>query len=199
MTALWSAARTLGRRAPVANPLPPLFFFTDPRVAEPETVAERLPGGAGVVYRTFGAADARERGRRLAAIARARGLTLLVGEDAALAAAIGADGLHLPERRLGDAAAVRARRPRWVLTAAAHGPSALREIERLRLHAAFVSPVFASESPSAGAPIGPRQLARWIEGLRTPVYALGGVSVRTVGELRHTGAAGIAAVSAFVA
>ena len=39
--------------------LPRLFFFTDPiRTPDPARILTRLPRGAGVVYRAFGAADA---------------------------------------------------------------------------------------------------------------------------------------------
>ncbi|MFI4950160.1 MAG: hypothetical protein ACHP7A_03885, partial [Caulobacterales bacterium] len=43
------------------------------RTPEPEALAERLPRGAAVVYRAFGAEDAEARGARLMAIARRRG------------------------------------------------------------------------------------------------------------------------------
>src|SRR5947208_746563 len=95
----WTLARTaafLGRRAAfrkgaARRPLPALLFFTDPvRTPDPEAVARRLPRGAAVVFRAFGAPDAEARGRRLASIARARGLILLVGADAGLAARVGA-------------------------------------------------------------------------------------------------------------
>jgi thiamine-phosphate pyrophosphorylase len=55
--------------------LPPLLFFTDPaRTPDPEAAARRLPKGAAVVFRAFGAPDAEARARRLRALCRARGL-----------------------------------------------------------------------------------------------------------------------------
>src|SRR5437879_13481364 len=106
----WTLARTawfLGRRAQARkgmrkgarSALPSLLFFTDPaRTPDPETIARRLPPGAAVIFRAFGAADAEARGARLLAIARDRKLKLLIGADAGLAARLGADGVHLPER-----------------------------------------------------------------------------------------------------
>lgn len=178
------------------NPLPPLFLFTDPeRTPAPDRAAERLPIGAGVVFRAFGALDAIETGLKLAEVARARSLTLLVGQDAALAEAIGAQGVHLPERRLGEAVAIRRARPDWFVTAAAHSRLALRSANLSGFDAIFVSPVFASDSASAGSPIGASRLAGWIDQERTPVYALGGVTAASVHRLRNTGAAGLAAVA----
>jgi len=179
--------------------LPRLFFFTDPiRTPEPARVLARLPRGAGVVYRAFGAADAVAQGRRLARLAHRRGLLFLVGADAGLAARIGADGVHLPERLAGRAAGLRAKRPRWILTCAAHSTSAVTRARRAGADAAFVSPVFASASPSAGAPLGALRFARIVRGARLPVCALGGVNARTARALTGSGAAALAAVEALL-
>lgn len=190
---LWRIARTLSRRFPHGKRLPPLFFVTDPaRTPDPATVAARLPRGAGVIYRAFGRADALEVGRELAAVARARDLVLLVGADEALAAALGADGLHLPERDLHRARAIRARRPGWLLTGAAHGRRGLAR--GAGLDALLLSAVFESRSPSAGRPLGPTRFSALVRGASTPVYALGGVKGSNAARLLSSGAAGLAAV-----
>ncbi|MFZ3007547.1 MAG: thiamine phosphate synthase, partial [Phenylobacterium sp.] len=97
----------LRRRALTRKPLPHLLYFTDPvRTPDPEAVAARLPKGAAIVYRTFGAPDADIVALRLKAIARRRGLKLLIGADESLAARVGADGVHLPERLVSRAARI---------------------------------------------------------------------------------------------
>ena len=180
--------------------LPNLLFFTDPaRVSDPEAAAERLPRGAGVVFRAFGAGDAIAQGLRLRAIADARGLVLLAGADHALAGAIGADGVHLPERDRGSAPALRARRPDWLITIAAHTDAAVIAAGAVEVDALVVSPVFASNSPSAGPPLGLEGLRRLVAATDTPIYALGGIWAGTVEKLRDTGIVGLAAVEAFVA
>lgn len=177
--------------------LPNLLFFTDPdRTPDPEGVAERLPSGAAVVFRAFGAPDAAAWGSRLREITRRRGLTLLVGADAVLALAIGADGVHLPERLAGQASALRAAHPDWLITMAAHGEAAARAGASIGVDALVVSPIFPSRSPSAGAPLGVAGLKRIVEAVDTPVYALGGVRADTVARLLDTGIVGIAAVEA---
>lgn len=145
-----------------------------------------------MVFRAFGAADAEARGLRLKAIARARGLKLLVGADPALAARIGADGLHLPERLAHRAP--RVRRPGWIVTCAAHSLRAARRAKAAGADAAVVSAIFPSASPSAGAPIGPVRLAMLTRQAGLPVYALGGVSNKTARRLLDAGLVGIAAV-----
>ncbi|HEY2177706.1 MAG TPA: thiamine phosphate synthase, partial [Caulobacteraceae bacterium] len=70
---IWRATRRLAGRRGRGRSLPPLLFFTDPsRTPDPAGIAERLPRGAGVVYRAFGAPDALAVGRRLAAVCRRR-------------------------------------------------------------------------------------------------------------------------------
>jgi len=199
IAALHAAARGLRARAkPRGGRVPALIFVTDPgRTPSPEAIVQTLPRGTGVIFRAFGAADAVEVGRRLKAIAQRRGLVLLAGADEDLARAIGADGVHLPERLAGRAGVVARRRPGWIVTAAAHSPRAVHAAVRAGAHAVLVSPVFASPSPSAGRPLGPTRFAAMARAARIPVIALGGVTAQTAPRLRHSGAAGLAAVDAF--
>lgn len=177
--------------------LPNLLFFTDPaRVADPDAVAERLPLGAGVVFRAFGAADAVDSGRRLRRIADQRGLVLLAGADEVLAEAIKADGVHLPERGRDRALILRIRRPDWLITIAAHDHDAVLAASALDADAVVVSPVFESNSPSAGTPLGVERLRALVAATETPIYALGGLRALTVGGLKNTGIVGLAAVEA---
>lgn len=171
------------------------MFFTDPqRTPDPEAVAQTLPRGAAVVYRAFGAADALDRARRLRAIAAKRGLILLIGADARLAAAARAHGVHLPERSMHLAKRLKAAHPAWIVTAAAHGEASARRGARMGADAAVVSPAFSSRSPSAGRPMGPRRLAAVAARAGLPVYALGGINSKNARRLLDVGVAGLAAV-----
>jgi thiamine-phosphate pyrophosphorylase len=181
--------------AETATPaLPPLFFLTDPeRTPDPAAIARRLPAGAGLIYRHFGAATRVETAGALAALCRARGLILLIGADPALAAEVGADGVHWPERLAPG------RRPAWgrIHTAAAHSGPALAWAANAGLDGALLSPVFVSRSASAGRPLGLQRAARLAQGAGLPVFALGGVNARTARRLTGLGFAGLAAVGAF--
>jgi thiamine-phosphate pyrophosphorylase len=196
-------SRTAARLRPWpvrGKPLPNLLFFTDPaRTPDPERVAERLPAGAAVVFRAFGAEDAIARGLRLREITRRRGLLLLVGADADLALRVEADGLHLPERLVGGLRDLRAAHRDWLMTLAAHGETAAKAGSEAGADALVVSPIFPSRSPSAGAPLGVEGLKRVVEAVQTPVYALGGINAGTAERLADTGIVGIAAVEALSA
>lgn len=188
-----NVSRAAGRPAP---PLPPLLFFTDPdRTPRPWETAARLPAGSGVVFRAFGAADARETGLRLREATRRRGGLLLVGLEPELAEALEADGVHLPERALGQAPALAAARPDWRITGAVHSAEAMAGVERL--DAAVLSPVFAVDGPSgARPPLGVRAFSEMARKSAAPIYALGGVTSGNARALIGSGACGLAGVGA---
>ena len=192
-------ARTLRPARTRGKALPPLLFFTDPvRTPDAEGVIARLPRGAGVVYRAFGAPDAVVRGRRLARAARRGGLVFLVGADAGLAIRLMADGVHLPERSASRAAGLKRARPRWIVTSAAHAPAAIVRARQAGADAVVVSPVFPSASASAGRPIGPLRFTAMATKARMPVYALGGITPASARRLTRSGAVGLAAVEALL-
>jgi len=197
--ALWTVAQALNRRAAPKRPLPPLLFLTDPgRTPDPVAVAERLPRGAGVVYRGFGAADAPETAARLAEVAEVRGLVLLIGVVEGLAKACGARGLHLPERMIHRVPEIRRAYPDWVVTVAAHDVGALGQAAEAGADAALLSTVFHSQSPSAGPALGADLFGRMVAGAGLPVYALGGIDDFNASHLADSGAVGIAAVEGVI-
>lgn len=127
-------------------------------------------------------------------IARRRGVKLLIGADHRLAARVGADGVHLPERMAHRAAAIR--RLGWLVTAAAHSPGAARRALAAGADAAVVSAIFPSNSPSAGPPIGPLRMARIVRAVGGPLYGLGGINDKTARRLLRAGLVGLAGVEA---
>jgi thiamine-phosphate pyrophosphorylase len=150
-----------------------------------------------VIYRAFGARGAPTVARRLRRMTRERGLKLLIGADWRLAAAIDADGVHLPQRLAWLATGLRRRRPGWLVTAAAHDERAIVSCGRLSLDAILLSVVFPSRSPSAGRALGVIRFNRLAGRSRIPVIALGGVNDATATRLRGSRAAGLASVSGF--
>jgi thiamine-phosphate pyrophosphorylase len=192
----WDMRRTawsLKARAGARNPLPPLLLFSDPgRTPDVLAAAAALPRGSGVVYRGFGRPEAAREAQALAALARRQGLVLLIGADPGLARAVGAQGVHLPERMAHQAGALRRRGLK--VTAAAHGLQAARRALRAGAQAVVLSAVFPSRSPSAGAALGPVRFAALVRAAGGPVYALGGVNTKSARRLLATGAAGLAAV-----
>lgn len=181
------------KRRSGANPPFSLAFLTDrARAPAPEPILRALPAGAAVIYRDY---DDPARGAvaaRFREICRARGVLFLVAGDARLARAVGADGLHLPARMLAGPA------PEMMLTAACHDAGELARAAALGAAAAFLSPVFATESHEGAVALGPADFKTLAAAARLPVLALGGVDAANGPLLGGENVAGFGAIGAFV-
>lgn len=178
--------------------LPALILMTDrERLADPLPVAARLPRGSAVILREPDDGRRRVLTAALAAVCRPRRIRLLIAADWRLAATRRADGLHLPEALAASGCRrwQRARRPGWLVTAAAHAPRALRQAASLGVDAVLLSPVFATRSHPLARPLGPLRFARQARITPVPVIALGGITGLTAWRLIGAGAAaGFAAI-----
>lgn len=178
--------------------MPALILVTDDvRLPDPVAAMAKLPAGAGVLLRHYQTPDRPALARRLAALTRRKRLVLLLGgSDWRLAAAIGAQGLHLPEglaRRLADPGLRLWLRRGHLLSVAGHSRAALARAHALHADCVMLSPVFPTASHPGAPVLGPTRFALWARQARLPVVALGGVTRRTARALRF--AAGIAAIS----
>lgn len=150
-----------------------------------------------MIYRHFGAPDAETTAKRLRTVTAGAGVRLLIGLDADLAEAVGADGVHLPERARDRAIDLRLTHPDWLITAAAHTDSD-PEARTAGIDALILSPIFATNSPSPSrTALGAEGLAEAVRRSALPIYGLGGIDAANVGALVGTGACGIAGVEAF--
>jgi thiamine monophosphate synthase len=171
------------------SPLPPLILFTDDeRLPDPLAAASALPRGSLVIARSRDAVRRRDLAQALREIARVGGLFLSVAGDAALARAVGADGVHLPEARIGEAAGLHD----FLVTASAHSLDPIRR--GAGVDALILSPVFATASHPERPALGVMRANRIAAEAPVPVYALGGVTAENAGLLR--GFWGIAAIGA---
>jgi thiamine-phosphate pyrophosphorylase len=126
-----------------------------------------------------------------------RGPRIVVNDRADVALAAGADGVHLrgdgppveTVRTLGPAS--------WLVGRSVH------TIDEVRAHAAadylFFGTVFPSGSKGAAAPVqGLEALAEAVAASRAPMIAIGGITLDRAREAIALGAAGIAAIGAFL-
>ena len=171
------------------------------RLADPMAVMTRLPRGATVILRHYDAPDRTGLARRLLALCRRRRVMLLIAGDARLAAMVGADGLHLPEDQLrrGGCRWRLWRKPRWRVTAAAHGKAALVRAARAGVDAVLLSPVFPTRSHPGAPVLGPLRFESLRRTSPVPVIALGGIDPATVRRIRGGTVAGIGGILGLVA
>jgi thiamine-phosphate pyrophosphorylase len=168
----------------------PLVLMTDGRRCDWARAARALPRGSVVVVRSRDAQQRRALAEALLGLA-----ILLIADDPALAAEIGAAGLHLPEARMREAAHWRARFPHWIITSSAHSLRAL--MGAAMLDAVFLSPVFATASHKQALPLTPVRAAFIAAHALAPVYALGGINPRNAALLAPS-FSGIAAIGSLI-
>lgn len=159
-------------------------------------VAAALRGGARVVQYRDKSADAPRRAREAAALralCAAAGALFIVNDDPALAAAVGADGVHLG-RDDPDLAGARAA----LGPAARIGASAYGDLERARAalaagadHVAF-GRFFVSTTKPGGPYLDVDFLRRARVALACPIVAIGGITADNGGPLVAAGADALA-------
>lgn len=179
--------------------LPALLLLSDAdRLPDPLAALDRLPRGAGVVFRHYGAPARETLARALVRKARALRIRVLVAGEAGLAARACAAGLHLPEARLGAPLALGAmiRRKSSIVTIAAHSLRAVFRAAKYGASAAVLGPVFPTASHPGATPLGPLRFARFCRKSPIPVYAIGGITPKTALRIKDSGAVGIAGIGA---
>jgi len=173
-----------------------LYAITDSRLTPPASLLEQvelaIAGGARVIqYRDKLASDS-ERftlASGLAALCRRARVPLIINDDVALAAAVGASGVHLGESD-GTVAAARARLGNDAMV----GVSCYNRMERAReavaAGAGYVAfgRFFASRSKPDAVPADTALLGRARRELNVPVVAIGGITPDNAGTLIDAGA-----------
>lgn len=140
--------------------------------------------------------DARARealARTLRGLCAARGVRLLIADDAKLALRVRADGVHVPERHLARIAGLKARHPRWFVSASAHGARAIATT-RAGADAVLIAPVFATASHPGRRALGALRAAMLASEARIPAYALGGIDTTSVQRVSGARLSGIALI-----
>ena len=181
------------------TPLAPLIFMTD-RDRTPDIInrIKKLPPGAAIIYRHFGADNRYEMAKTLRQLTFVNQQQLLIGNDPELAIFCGADGVHF--RRDPDLLAPilwRSRCPAWIISMAGLKGSQAYRGDLSILDGLLISSVFPSRSPSAGHPLGLKRFTDMCRTLPVPVMALGGIDKNNAGLLNESGAAGLAGVQNF--
>lgn len=153
---------------------------------------EHLPRGAGLVFRHYGLAK-NERRRLFMEVrrsARRRQLLLMLAGPPQLAAAWGADGSH------GLFGGHRSP-PHLLHSAPAHDRTEIRAAEAAGAHILFVSPVFATQSHPAAAPLGRTRFGLLTRDTNLPIIALGGMNGARARSLAGLNVYGWAAIDAW--
>lgn len=163
------------RRHP--SQLPQRWLFTDVRLGDAVlAAAAALPPGSGIVIRDDDRApgDRWRLVRRLARIAKARNLVLLLAGPPALARRWGADGVHLRRHHVKQAA--QTHRLGLIVSMPVHDAREARAAHRTGVCIAFVSPLHPTRSHPGATPLGRAVWLRLARQTGAQPVALGGLN-----------------------
>ena len=154
-------------------------------------VRERgMPGGALLVLVEEIVAAAKRHADRRA--------TVHVNDRLDVALAAGAAGVHLPAAGLPVKAVRQKVGARFRIGRSVHSLAEARAAEKEGADEVIFGPIFETPGKAAfGPPQGVEALKKVIDGVRIPVWAIGGINPATAPALRGLHLAGVAAIAAF--
>ncbi|SEA54129.1 thiamine phosphate synthase [Rubrimonas cliftonensis] len=167
-----------------------------------ETALAAARGGATMIQLRDKADAARRRASAFAlrAALAGSGALFVVNDDAALAAEVGADGLHVGQDDMAPAQARALIGPQMLLGLSVETEAAARAADPALVDHVGAGPVFATPTkPDHRPPVGFDGLARLVAASRTPAVAIGGLNARHAPDAARAGCAGLAVVSAVCA
>jgi thiamine-phosphate pyrophosphorylase len=183
-------------------PHPPILVITDRRMAKRPlagVVAAALDGGCRWVLLREPDLDRDaliDLGRQIAVLCAQHQATLSVSADIGAASAIGAAGIHLPQRLADEETVMQARAALGggaLVGVSCHSLEEAEAAHRIGADYVTLSPVFLTESkPGYGPALGVETLASMTASLGLPVLGLGGIDAGNAASVRSSGAAGIA-------
>ncbi len=122
---------------------------------------------------------------------------LLINDRIDVALAVHADGAHLPGSSFDPREARALLGPSALIGVSTHGLEQVVSAQQAGADYIVFGPVYDTASKRKyGAPLGLNALAQVTAVARVPVIAIGGITAARVPEVRHSGAAGVAMISA---
>jgi thiamine-phosphate pyrophosphorylase len=184
-----------------------LYLVTDPGLCASrgllDTVLAAVRGGVSVVQlrdKRASDADLIAQGRALVHALAGSGVPLIVNDRIEVAAAIGADGVHVGQ---GDDSVARARAllgAEAIVGLSIQTPEHASALEPERVDYVGIGPVFAtSTKPDHARPLGFDGLAEVCAASTRPAVAIGGLNAQHVASVLEAGCDGLALVSAICA
>jgi thiamine-phosphate pyrophosphorylase len=141
-----------------------------------------------------------ELAKPLRSLTSAFGAALIINGDAALARAVGADGVHLPQDGLPADVCRSALSPGMLIAVSTHSMQQAKDAEAKGADFITFGPVYSTPSKAQyGPPVGVDTLRSVCREIRIPVFGLGGISESRIEMVLSAGAAGVALISAILA
>jgi thiamine-phosphate pyrophosphorylase len=135
----------------------------------------------------------------LLALTRKHDSLLFINDRVDLVLALGADGVHLRSDSMPVEAARRVLGPDRLIGASVHNVAEVLKAEADGADFVVLGPMYDTPSKRAyGDPMGLGPLEQASQQSRIPIFAIGGISLPRVHEVRRAGARGVAIISAIL-
>jgi|Deesub1362B_J571_1020462.scaffolds.fasta_scaffold00289_10 thiamine-phosphate pyrophosphorylase len=135
---------------------------------------------------------------RMRELTRRYGAKLFINERADIAMAVDADGVHLGAKGIPIKAVRKIRDRGFLIGYSAHSPEEAARAEVEGADFVTFSPVYETSSKPGVKAQGLDKLEAAVRAVSIPVFALGGITLNRVEEVRQRGAFGVAVVSAIL-
>lgn len=170
-----------------------LYLIVSPhnRITPEDLCRAGLDGGGRVIQLRMKDAPRRvvfETAERLREMTRAAGACLIVNDHADIAAAVGADGVHLGQDDLPIEEARRVVGEQCLIGISTHSQEQALDAQQRGADYIGFGPVFPTATKDAGPAKGVERLREVVALLRIPVVAIGGITRKNVAEVMAAGA-----------
>ncbi|MEW6447138.1 MAG: thiamine phosphate synthase [Bacillota bacterium] len=165
----------------------------------PEVAREAIRGGAGLIQlreKKLPAKSFLELARLLREVTNEAGVPLIINDRVEIAAASGADGVHLGQEDLPVSEARRILGDHAIIGVSTHSVAEAVAAEQDGADYIGVGPVFATATKPGLEPKGLPLLTAVIQAVQIPVVAIGGINPENVASVVEAGANRVAVISA---
>ena len=190
----------------VCPDLPPLYVVTDRHQIRAGTLLERLPhllAHPGVMLQVrekdLSTRDLLSLAQSAQTHAVLNHVPLLINDRLDVAMAVGASGVHLRSDSLPMKVARQCLGPEKIIGVSVHSVEEARHGEEEGADFVVLGPIYDTPSKrSFGPPLGVSALVEASAVCRIPVYAIGGITLDRVEQVKEAGAYGVAVISAIL-
>ncbi len=187
----------------------PVFFTDRKKVSDFALVIKSLPKNSTIIIREYDL-DKNSRqdfAQKIVKLAQGKYLKILVGKDFNLAKKIKADGVHfsdfdkLPLQFLQKKSFPK----KFIFSFACHNFKSIKKSAKFKPNIIFISPVFATTSHFQTKELGIKTLAKIVFKIKSSgsnhflskIYALGGINLQNIKQLKKLPIQGFAAINLF--
>lgn len=180
-----------------------LYVIVDPAAARgrdlAQIAAQAIRGGADAIQlrdKTGSVRQVIEQAERLLAVTRPAAVPLIINDRIDVAAASGADGVHVGQDDLPVSAARRILGPDRIIGKSTHTLPQALEAEGEGVDYLAVGPIYPTPTKPESQSVGRALIAQVRAKVHTPLVVIGGIEERTLPEVLQAGAACVAVVRA---